>query len=409
MLKRFCVRNVYSFGGREDVQTEEFSMIGGHEKLKKFSMVYGANASGKSNLVKALELMRRIILDGLSEKDARKYCKTEPRNKNRPSLFEIEVVLDGKSYDYGFEVILSQGRFVSEWLVDDSQNVLFQRDIQQGVYSLGGKLNEKGLMERLKIYLSDVSDDDSVLFLSLMNRNKKNFYTKHLSAAPLLDIYHWFDESLRIIYPDQSLVVYPYLKNTNQIIKVCNLLSSFGIGITDFELFPADLEQLVHDLSPIQKKEILAEIEKQQIMLRKNKEMEESHLLMRTRKDFFLISMDKSSNIECQTISFLHGESGVPFSLGEESDGTVWLLDLLEILMEGGRKTFVVDDFDLPLHPNLSQKFLKTFGLSQGRDVQLIVTTHESKLLDSFQSDEICVVRKGKNGDSIIQKKEGIH
>ena len=78
MLKRFNVKNVYSFAAREDGSSEEFSMIAGKVrskkdhiyddgklKLLKFAAVYGTNASGKSNLVKAMDLMRDIVLRGL--------------------------------------------------------------------------------------------------------------------------------------------------------------------------------------------------------------------------------------------------------------------------------------------------------------------------------------------------------
>ena len=77
MLIRFNVKNFLSFSEREDGRTEEFSMIAGKVrnkkehlyyngkiKLLKFAAVYGANAAGKSNLVKALEFMRRTVLVG---------------------------------------------------------------------------------------------------------------------------------------------------------------------------------------------------------------------------------------------------------------------------------------------------------------------------------------------------------
>lgn len=75
MLIRFNVKNFLSFAEREDGGSEEFSMIAGkvrnkkehvydNEKIKllKFAAIYGANASGKSNLVKAMDYMRRIVL-----------------------------------------------------------------------------------------------------------------------------------------------------------------------------------------------------------------------------------------------------------------------------------------------------------------------------------------------------------
>ena len=100
MLIRFNVRNFLSFESRDDGSTEEFSMIAGKVrgkkdhlyddgkiKLLKFAAVYGANAAGKSNLVKAMDFMRHVIVRGLPEGHTEKYCKTDPDNATKPSYF----------------------------------------------------------------------------------------------------------------------------------------------------------------------------------------------------------------------------------------------------------------------------------------------------------------------------------
>ena len=88
MLIRFNIKNFLSFSDREDGRSEEFSMIAGKVrskkehlyedgklKLLKFAAVYGANASGKSNLVKALDFMQRIVVSGFPEGHTDRYCK----------------------------------------------------------------------------------------------------------------------------------------------------------------------------------------------------------------------------------------------------------------------------------------------------------------------------------------------
>jgi len=426
MLKRFNVKNVYSFAARDDGKSEEFSMIAGKVrskkehiyddgklKLLKFAAVYGANASGKSNLVKALDLMRRIVLTGLPEGHTEKYCKVDPENKNRPSYFEIEVVLGEKYYSYGFEVILSQSRFISEWLVelhaDDTEKELFTRDIEQGTYSLGGDLSRKGLKEKLEVYAEDISDDGSVLFLSVMNQNKKNLYTKYKSAAALHNVYNWIRESLTIIYPDQPLSAYAYMTKAEQADVICDLISAFGTGITDFKFVDIELEQIAGGLPLALRKEILAEIEKNQAIVRQNKNIAGFNLAMRTREDFFIISIDGSDDIKCQTIEFTHGPKGALFTLNEESDGTVRILDLLEILIAGEGKTYVIDELDRCLHPMLSYKFVETFfKLAKKKNIQLIVTTHESRLMDFdlLRRDEIWFINKKTSGESDIYSLE---
>ena len=205
MLKRFNVKNVYSFSASEEGRSEEFSMIAGKVrnkrnhiyddgtlKLLKFAAIYGANASGKSNLVKAIGLMQTIVLKGFPEGHTEKYCKIDPNNKKKPSYFELEIMINGKYYAYGFEVILSQSKFISEWLVelkaDNTEKELFVRDIERGTYEFGGELNERELRSKLKVYAEDISNDNSALFLSIMNQNKKNLYVNYKSAAVLNDV-----------------------------------------------------------------------------------------------------------------------------------------------------------------------------------------------------------------------------
>ena len=130
---------------------------------------------------------------------------------------------------------------------------------------------------------------------------------------------------------------------------------------------------------------------------------------MRSAKDFFIINVDKEENIECKTINFLHGKENVLFNIAEESDGTVRILDLLEVLLSGEGKTYVIDELDRCLHPSLTYKFAETFfQLSAKKNIQLIVTAHESRLLDFdlLRRDEIWFVNKRKSGESDIYSLE---
>ena len=173
MLIRFNIKNFLSFSERENGKSEEFSMIAGKVrskkehlfiddkiKLLKFAAVYGANAAGKSNLVKAMEFMRQIVLFGLPDGYTDKYCKVQSENKEKESYFELELMLDDKYYAYGFEVILSKGKFTSEWLVelasDNREKIIFSRDIVNGKYEFGSQVNIKGLMEKLDVYDEDI-------------------------------------------------------------------------------------------------------------------------------------------------------------------------------------------------------------------------------------------------------------
>ena len=94
------------------------------------------------------------------------------------------------------------------------------------------------------------------------------------------------------------------------------------------------------------------------------------------------------------------------FEVFEESDGTIVLLGLLEILLTKERdKVFVIDDIDKCLHPNLTYKFIQTFlKYLEDRNIQLITTSNELKIMDLklLRRDEIGFVKKDENGESII-------
>lgn len=87
------------------------------------------------------------------------------------------------------------------------------------------------------------------------------------------------------------------------------------------------------------------------------------------------------------------------------SDGTVRVLDLLEILLAGENKTYIIDELDRCPHPSLTYKFVEIFlQLAKEKNIQLIVTTHESRLMDFDLSrgDEIWFVNKREGGESDI-------
>lgn len=105
----------------------------------------------------------------------------------------------------------------------------------------------------------------------------------------------------------------------------------------------------------------------------------------------------------------MHGEENILFNLSEESDGTVRILDLIEVLLSGANKTYVIDELDRCLHPSLTCKFVETYlQLAAERNIQLIVTTHESRLLDFdiLRRDEVWFVNKRITGESDIYSLE---
>ena len=223
------------------------------------------------------------------------------------------------------------------------------------------------------------------------------------------DVYVWIRDSFSIIYPDQLLSMYEYLSKSEKTEKICELISAFGTGITDFKVIEIEMEQILQRLSPSVKKDVLRRLEEQMVNIHQNDNMKGINLTLRSRDNFFIFNITRDDEISCYTIQFMHGNEGELFALNEESDGTVRILDLLEILIAGEGKTYVIDELDRCLHPMLSYKFVETFfGLAEKKNIQLIVTTHESRLMDFdlLRRDEIWFVDKKENGKSDIYSLE---
>lgn len=425
MLIRFNVRNFLSFNEKEDGKTEEFSMIAGkvrnkkdhigddgNLRLLKFAAVFGANASGKSNLVKAMDFMRDTVIDELPDGYTEQYCKTDEENKEKPSYFELEIKLNGKYYAYGFEIILSKGEFCSEWLIeltaDNKEKLIFSRDILAGEYELGNPLHVKGLREKMDVYAEDIQDDNSVLFLSIMNRNKRTLYEKYKRASILRDVYSWIERALDINYPDEPISNYSYMADTKNVKEVCNLIEAFGTGITGFKMVDVPTEKVLSHLPKSVRESVIKRMETLMSDAQKSQGKDVKGIVMRSPRDFFVLEI-KAGDISCQTIQFSHNKKETLYEMSEESDGTVRILDLLEILLSDEGMTYVIDELDRCLHPSLTYKFVDSYlEMAAKKNIQLIVTTHESRLLDFdlLRRDEIWFVNKRKGGESDIYSLE---
>lgn len=446
MLRRFNVKNFMSFLCNKDGLSDEFSMLPGRVRnmkshlyddgdkgLLKFAAIYGANASGKSNLIKAITCMKEIIENNSSKGYTDKYCRIGEDNKDKPSYFEAEIFLNEKRYVYGFEVILSQSRFVSEWLVEllseNNENVIFERDIENNQFTLCKDWEtDETLMNRLEIYIEELNTEETSLFLNLMNdKRKKNFFNMFSQAGILSEVYNWFSKKLVISNPNQPVGGYNYFSSNQQMENALKIIKTFGTGINDYIIENVEAEDLLNKLPNELRKKIESYIEDCRIFLSKlNVELKEKYsddaeksaidealskttfnISLKNKKQLLFILV-KNDDIICNVIKFSHSDSN-NFDFGEESDGTQRLWELLEVLLTDEEKIFFIDEIDRCMHPSLTYKFVKNFfELTENKNVQLVVTTHESRLLDFdlLRRDEIWFVEKQKNGDSEIYSLE---
>ena len=101
---------------------------------------------------------------------------------------------------------------------------------------------------------------------------------------------------------------------------------------------------------------------------------------------------------------FQHGTDERKYEYGEESDGTQRLIELLDVILNDDEdKVFIIDELDRSLHPQMTIKFVETFlKFSENKTTQLIITTHESNLMDLniLRRDEIWFAEKEQNNNT---------
>lgn len=413
MIIRLSIENFLSFGGRTT-----FSMIPGkarmHEDHKisfkdrkeidllKLSIIYGKNASGKSNLVKALSFLRDFVLNGVKphqEINIKNY-KLNKDFEKAPSRFEIEFRRLNKNYAFGF--VADRKRIYEEWLYEinkTSEKLIYER-----------KMNQNGISEFSfsKIFFKLKEEKAFLNFLGKGTRDNQLFLTEGLqrniknnieNIDGILNTLDWFGENLIVIFPESKFggLLFELEKNEDFGKSLTDYLKRFDTDIDGVELIEFDIDK-IPNLSKQFKEKVLNDITTKSKLL-----------LSDLDNNMFSISKDKNGNVLTNRVMTKHqvinSKSCAYFELGEESDGTLRLIDLIPSLMELTRyeKVFIIDEIDRSLHPNLSKKFLELF-LEKSKNIQsqLIVTTHEASFLNlkHFRKDEFWFVEKDKKNET---------
>lgn len=420
MLIDFSINNFLSFN-----ETQTLSMKAGkfrsnssrlkrHGKYKllKFVSIYGANASGKTNLVTALGFFQAIVINSFKTGAYPLYCKLNDFNKDTPSLFEIKLLLDDKVFVYGFKAILSKSIFTEEWLYEELQNgikkYVFTRNISNNELHLGDYVNSKSLLKRLEIYGEDIKSDETVLFLKIMNQNKTSLYSESSKLDVFKDVFSWIKYKLDVNSPENPITNYSILNDAEGIEKITQKLTEFSTGVVKFDIVPVAEEKVSANLP----NDVIKEIQ-QRLLDQKNQHPElpasfKPTVLIRMNEgsDMYIIELNQEAKFEFKTMSFKHKNSDTLFSLSDESDGTIRLLDIIEVLLTNDEdKVYIIDEINRKFHPLLTRKFVEDFlRLAENRNIQLIVTTHESQLMDLklLRRDEINFINKNDQGYSTI-------
>lgn len=367
--------------------------------LLKSTVIYGSNASGKSNFVEVLRFMKECVMNQeIPIESYNWYCRNHEDNKEKISSFSVQLLLNEDCYEYGFDAILNTQTIKDEWIVDlNKKKILYQRN-NDGKPLNGLNLGREDRM-RMEIYLDDFLHNDKSLFLTEMNRNKS--FDKDSELSVYHRIYNWFVKDLNVVLPDMPLTKFSYYYDESTLSNIKKIVRSFDTGIEDIEIKNMSEEQLQNKIGISLYKDVINELKKNV-----QKQGQELNLSMRSKKEFFNITMNDNYDLEIKTLCFKHGQSMLDFEFCEESDGTKRVFDFLDILLNKNQNSvYVIDEMERSLHPNLFNRLIELLNEYQKQsNIQVIFTTHESSIMkqDLFRRDQIWFIERNKDNDSRI-------
>lgn len=379
MLLEFTVENYRSFYSKKSffMQAQKLSEDAKENVTQHLSYtilktlaVYGANSSGKSNLISALQAMKYCVLSSvrLNPQDMLSYNPFLLLKENtKPTLFEVTFLKDEYCYRYGFSY--TQTSIIEEWLfrkttARSKEQPLFIRN-NDGIAYTEAKFPEGIGLES--------KTNGNRLFLSLCAQ---------LGGEISNQVISWFELDYHVVsglnnqeYRDFSKMQFHQKKEVSQ--KALSFFKTLQLGfdgITTHEeeiIIPNDIPK---ELLPILKREIEG---------KKNIEMESIHTIYNAK------------GVVCGTDRF-------PFD-DMESSGTRKLFDLSGPIFDTLEKgsVLVVDELDAKMHPLISQHIIRLFNNpnTNPKNAQLIFTTHDTHLLSTkmLRRDQIWFTEKNES------------
>jgi len=410
MLVSISIENFRSFSSEET-----FSMVaserlaGSHtdhalpipnssEKVLRAAVLYGANGAGKSNLFKALRFIERIALRSNNKNAGTKrerylFCD----DSTKPSSFDLQFIANNKLYRFGFKV--DDVCITEEWLIEvigSKEKIIYERLTNPngivsvdapGATTVGPKLAA----------LAMIGGPQNQSFLATIRATlNSSEYGDELSG-----ILEWFKSTLTMIAPDETYAKLGRdLSEDNDFLKFAgDFLQASATGVD--HLIPQKTEISEDDLRSLLPKEVAKRV----IDAVAEDESERRGIIHLPNGNELMIEKAGESRFYKIAIQASHKlPSGNSFSieLNEESDGTKRLLDFIPALhqVKKTNSVYFIDEIDRSMHPMLVWKFLEFFLRSCNSSCsQIIVTTHESNLLDLdlLRRDEIWFVEKDQN------------
>ena len=329
-------------------------------RLLKTVAIYGANASGKSNVIKAIRACVQMIFEShnYNENTVFGFMPFKFGGVGKPSRFLIRFLLDGIEYEYSFS--MTKQEIITEELYyypHGRRSLVFARDERKGP-------EKKDIYE----FRSAISRPMDVA----TNTSKKTLFVSRASQMDrkiAKEVFQYFMERFILNYYGYNSYSIETLlhQNKDSLLKVLNVADSDIIDIqSQRELKP--LTMATYDLQNNQ-----------------------------------IVSRDEVQKMQLKITTFHKNNPEIPFDFAtEESQGTqalfYMMLTIMNIIKEN--KVLLIDEIDTSLHNKLVEYIIRLFH--QSDSAQLIYTTHNTYLLDTdkLRKDQVYFVNKRQDGSS---------
>jgi len=391
MLVEFRIKNFRSFRDEQvlslvannDTTLSKNCFAVGKLRLLKAAGIYGHNASGKSNLINAMDTMRDLVLKSARNKPGTRLPVVpfllDNESKGEPSFFEVTFYNEGTRYQYGFTATTK--RIQNEWLIAYPKRYAqswYERSFNEKTNKTDWKFGS--FLKGDKTTLANKTREDC-LFLSV---------GAQWNNEQLTTVYKWFKDKLRVAPPKEQFrpVTAEILLDVQEDEEAREEMYQFvtqTLQKADLGIYGVNVKELEFDMEKIKFPKGMPQELREKVVKRLKRE---------PRLKVELLHLDTATGKK------------VPFLLEQESDGTQrffqllgpWLLTVVQGI------TVFIDELEASLHPLLTRELVKLIQepMSNEREAQLIFATHDTTLLDPelFRRDQIWFTEKDERGST---------
>ena len=417
MLVGFSVQNFKSF---KEMQSISFvaSKITRHKRhvlnvndrrILKSGLIFGANAGGKSNLIEAMDLSKKIIIDGLDKVDLnKKHFRIAQEAYREPGVFDYRIIVNKTEYSYGIVVSYDKKEIMAEWLVriekSGKEVYLYNRQVDdRGISNIGTEVTGQSEKDetRFNIYLQDFAEGISEILKrkTILSDIAMRSNAGQGVLSEIADVFSWFKRMV-VLFPNTKYSALNRLTADINMQKFfTSILSYFDTGIeaVNNESIEIDMDKIL-DRMDTQKKE--------ELKIHLSNVTEKNPILFKVDQQIYSLYKDENGNIFSSKMLLNHGNSEDMFEYADESDGTQRLFDFVPLFLKKYRDSvIIIDEIDRSLHTNLIYRFMQKFyDFTEDSECQLLATTHDSNLLDLelLRQDEIWFVERQEDHSSSI-------